>query len=107
MNFREIKAFIHRSRIADVVEALSKAGYEHLTVIDVQGMLKALDSKEQQYSIKLGQKVITEMKLEVVCADEQRTAEAVQLIKANAQTGQPDAGYIYISEVKARINIPD
>ena len=45
---KEIKAFVHRSRIADVVRALEKAGFRNLSVIDVKGMLKALDDKEQE-----------------------------------------------------------
>ena len=105
MNMREIKAFVHRNRIADVVTALSSAGFRNLSVIDVQGLLRALDSKEQQYSVEIGQKVITEVKLELVCENESRTAEAVSLIREHAKTGQPDAGWIYISDIHASIEI--
>ena len=42
---KEIKAYIHRNRIADVVRALEQAGYRNLSIIDVKGMLKALDSR--------------------------------------------------------------
>lgn len=107
MNMREIKAFVHRNRIADVVSALSSAGFGNLSIIDVQGMLRALDSKEQQYSVEIGQKVITEVKLELVCENESRTAEAVSLIRDHARTGQPDAGWIYISEIQSRVEIGD
>ena len=105
MNMREIKAFVHRNRIADVVTALSSAGFRNLSVIDVQGLLRALDSKEQQYSVEIGQKVITEVKLELVCENESRTAEAVSLIREHAKTGQADAGWIYISDIHASIEI--
>lgn len=47
MNMSEVKAYIHRNRVADVVSALNKAGFNNLTVIDVQGLLKTLDSREQ------------------------------------------------------------
>lgn len=107
MNMREVKAFVHRNRIADVVSALSSAGYRNLSVIDVHGLLRALDSKEQQYSIEIGQKVITEVKLELVCENESRTAEAVSLIREHAKTGQPNAGWIYISEIQAAVEITD
>ena len=107
MNFREVKAYIHRNRIADVVIALSSAGFRNLSVIDVQGLLRALDSKEQQYSVEIGQKVITEVKLELVCENESRTAEAVSLIREHAKTGQPEAGWIYISEIKSCIELAD
>lgn len=105
MNTSEIKAFVHRNRIADVVNELYKAGFHNLTVIDVQGLLKALDSKEQRYSVEIGQKVITEVKLELVCESENATAEAVAIIRKHGRTGQPHAGWIYVSEVSSSVEI--
>lgn len=104
---KEIKAFIHRNRAADVIRALKGAGYGNLSVVDVKGMLAALDERERDYSIELGEETITEVKLEVVCEDENRTAEAVRLIQENAKTGQPEAGWIYISEIQAALPIGD
>jgi nitrogen regulatory protein P-II 1 len=105
MNKSEVKAYVHRNRIADVVSALSSAGFRNLCVVDVQGLLHALDKKEQQYSVEIGQKVITEVKLELVCDSESQTAQAVALIREYGKTGQPEAGWIYISEIKASIEI--
>ena len=104
---KEIKAFIHRNRAADVIRALKGAGYTNLSVVDVKGMLAALDERERDYSIELGEETITEVKLELVCEDENRTAEAVRLIQDNAKTGQPEAGWIYISEIQAALPIAD
>jgi len=36
MSMREVKAFVLRNRVADVVNALSKAGFRNITVVDVQ-----------------------------------------------------------------------
>lgn len=105
MNTREVKAYIHRNRIADVVDALYQAGFRNLTVIDVQGLLKALDSKEQRYSVEIGQKVITEVKLELVCEGENQMAEAVQLIREHGRTGQAHAGWIYVTGLLASSEI--
>ncbi len=107
MRAREIKAYIHRNRIADVVNALYTAGFKNLTVIDVEGLLKAMDNREQRYSVEIGQKVVTEVKLELVCDNEAQTKEAVELIRAHAKTGQASAGWIYISEIQSRIEITD
>ena len=104
---KEIKAFIHRNRAADVIRALKGAGYGNLSVVDVKGMLAALDERERDYSIELGEETITMVKLELVCEDESRTAEAVRLIRDNARTGQPEAGWIYISEIQAALPIAD
>lgn len=102
---KEIKAYIHRNRIADVVRQLEQSGYRYLSIIDVKGMLKALDSKEQEYSIEVGDKVITEVKLELVCEDANRTAEAVRIIREHARTGHPEAGWIYISQIQSALPI--
>ena len=107
MYAREIKAFIHRNRVADVVNALSNAGFSRLTVIDVEALLKALDSREQHYSVEIGQKVMTEVKLELVCENETQTAEAIALIREHGKTSQPSAGWIYVSEIQSSIEITD
>ena len=107
MYAKEVKAFIHRNRVADVVSALNNAGFRNITVVDVQGILKALSSKEQNYSVDIGQKVVNEVKLELVCDNESRLAEAVQAIRENAKTGQPSAGWIYVTEIKSAIEITD
>jgi len=107
MYAKEIKAFIHRNRVADVVNSLNNAGFHNITVVDVQGMLKALSSQEQHYAVEIGQKVVNEVKLELVCDNEARVAEAVHAIQENAKTGQPSAGWIYISEIQSAIEITD
>lgn len=105
MNAHEIKAYVHRNRIADVIDALYGAGFNNLSVIDVQGMMHALNNSEQRYSVELGQKVVAEVKLELVCETENRTAEAVALIREHAKTGQPSAGWIYLTEIRSAIEI--
>ena len=94
----EIKAFIHRNTVADVVHALGKAGFKNLSIIDVKGTLKALSDEEQEYSIEIAEKVITEAKLELICEDAQRD-EAVSIIQNTAYTGKPNAGWICVSPI--------
>ncbi|HFQ14032.1 MAG TPA: P-II family nitrogen regulator [Gammaproteobacteria bacterium] len=105
---KEIKAFIHRNRTADVVHALNNARFCkpgcNLSINDVAGSLQALDNREQAYSIELGEGIITEVKLELICEDE-RVAEAVALIRDNARTGQPLSGWIYVSDICEAIPI--
>ncbi len=101
---KEIKAFIHRNRIADVVHALKHARFQSLSVVSVEGMLKALDNKEQDYSLALGAPVINEIKLELVCEDA-RVDEAIRLIRKYARTGQNDAGWIYVLDIVQALRI--
>ncbi len=101
---KEIKAYIRRHRIADVVHALENAGFPNLCVMDVKGFLHAMSKQEQEYSIEIGEKVITEARLELICEDS-RAKEAVKLISDHAQTGQSDAGWIFIGDISTAIPI--
>jgi nitrogen regulatory protein P-II 1 len=99
---REIKAFIHRNRIVDVIHALVSANFNkgiyNLSISDVSGSLDTLDDKEKDYSIEFGEGMITEAKLELICEDE-RVDEAVALIKENGRTGQAISGWVYVLDI--------
>jgi len=95
---KEVKAFVHRGRIADIVHALEGAGFRHLSVVDVKGLLRALSDREQSYSIEIGERVTNEIKLEVVCEDDE-VERAVALIRLHGHTGQSVAGWVYQSTV--------
>ncbi|WP_297529203.1 P-II family nitrogen regulator [Thiohalobacter sp.] len=105
---KEIKAFIHRNRVADVVHALEAArlcGEQcNLSVVDVRGTLSALDNRERDYSLELGGKVITEVKLELVLPDDV-VDQAVTIIRDQARTGQPRAGWIFVNDIGDAIPI--
>lgn len=102
---KEIKAYIHNHRIADVIRAVKESGLcnanascHNLTVIPLQSLLKAVDAKEQHYSIELAEAVINESKLELICEDHQ-VDELMDIIKRAAHTGQTEAGWIYVIDI--------
>lgn len=96
---KQLEAFIHRNRIADVVRTLKGKGYNSLSIVDVKGLLDAIDNKEMNYSVELGLEAITEVKLELICEDD-CIADAVDIIREKARTGQSNAGWIYIFHVQ-------
>lgn len=102
---KEIKAYIHNHRIADVIRALKESGRcntdggcRNLSVIPVKSLLKATDTSEQHYSIELAEAVINESKLELICEDDQ-VDELVGIIERAARTGQAEAGWIYVTDI--------
>lgn len=110
---KEIKAYIHNHRIADVIHALKEsgqcnanadAGCRNLSVIPVKSLLKAVDAEEQHYSIELAEAVICECKLELICEDHQ-VDELVGIIERAARTGQAEAGWIYVTGVEHAVRI--
>jgi len=101
---KQIKAFVHRNRVGDIVHALDAAGFTRLSLFDVKGMLRALSAREQEYSVELGEKMISEVQMELFCDDEQ-VDQAIVIFKANGNTGHPDAGWIYVSSIEQSIRI--
>ena len=99
---KEIKAFIHQNRAADVVHALHSSGFCHtcsnLSLTDVAATLKSLGSKEQSFSVEFGESLVNEVKLELVC-DDSLVDNAVELIRDHARTGQAVSGWIYVSDI--------
>ena len=94
---KEIKAYVHRSRIADVIAALkdspawggARGGRRHnLAVYIVKGSLLPLDNAEQHYAVDLGDEVVNEYKLELLCEDSEVEALSAALTDA-ARTGKP------------------
>ena len=104
---KEIKAYVHRSRIADVIAALkdspawggARGGRRHnLAVYIVKGSLLPLDNAEQHYAVDLGDEVVNEYKLELLCEDGE-VEPLTAAITAAARTGQTVAGWITVIDV--------
>lgn len=110
---KEIKAYVHRSRVADVIAALKdcpgwgglRAGQRHnLAVYLVKGSLLSLDSDEQHFSMDLGDEVVNEYKLEMLCEDTE-VDDIVAAIQASARTGQVVAGWITVTDISLAVAI--
>lgn len=104
---KEIKAYVHSTRIADVIAALKecpawggeRGGRRHnLAVYVVKGSLLPLDSDERHYSMDLGDEVINEYKLELLCEDSEVETLSTAIIAA-ARTGQAIAGWITVVDI--------
>lgn len=95
---KEVKAYVHRARAADIVQALEAAGFKNLSIVDVKGFLRALNEREQGYSIELGERVVSQVKIEVFCEDHQ-AEHAASIIRQFGRTGQTLAGWVYESTV--------
>lgn len=103
---KQIKAFVHRNRVTDLIHALEAAGFQRLSLFDVKGLLRALSAREQQYSVELGDKVINEVQMELFCEDDD-VAKAVEIIRTVGRTGHADAGWIYVSKIEQSMPIND
>ena len=95
---KQIKAFVHRNRVSDLIHELEAAGFRKLSLFDVKGLLRALSAREQQYSVEFGDQVISEVQMELFCEDDD-VARAVEIFRRVGRTGLSDAGWVYVSSV--------
>lgn len=101
---KQIKAFVHRNRVSDLIHALEAAGFRRLSLFDVKGLLRALNAREQQYSVELGDQVISEVQTELFCEDGD-VDRAVEIFRRIGRTGRADSGWVYVSPVEQAIAI--
>ena len=103
---KQIKAFVHRNRVSDLIHALHAAGFQRLSLFDVKGLLRALSAREQQFSVEFGDQVVSEVQMELFCeADD--VARAVDIFRQAGRTGRVDAGWVYVSDVEQVFSIGD
>jgi len=103
---KQIKAFVHRNRVSDLIHELSAAGFQRLTLFEVKGLLRALNAREQQFSVEFGGQVISEMQLDLFCEDVD-LPKALEIFQRLGRTGRADAGWLYVSHVETAIAIGD
>ncbi|WP_438863088.1 P-II family nitrogen regulator [Neptunicella sp.] len=95
---KQIKAFIHHIRSADVVDTLRGRGYINISLLDVKGTLNPLGEHELEYSSEAGV-VISEVQLSLVCEDE-RVDEVTTIIRNAGKIGTNISGWIYVSPIE-------
>ena len=95
---KEIKAFMHRGRAADIVHALLAAGFDQVSLVDVKGTLHAITPREADYSVEYGESMITEVKLEVVCNDDQ-VDRVLALLRSQGRPSRA-SGWVYVSDIE-------
>ena len=101
---KQIKAFVHRNRVSDLIHQLAAAGFQRLSLFEVKGLLRALNAREQQFSVEFGDQMISEVQLELFCEDDD-VLRAVDIFQRIGRTGRSEAGWLYVSHVEQTIAI--
>ena len=100
---KEIKAFVHRRRAADIVHALLDAGFNQLSLVDVKGTLEAVTPNETDYSVEFGSSIVTEVKMEVVCADTD-VDRVIEIFRSRGHSSRA-SGWIYVSDIERGMSL--
>jgi len=103
---KQIKAYIHRHRAADLLHRLGAGGFDRISVFDIKGLLTALNRREQQYSVEFGEPIVNELQNEMFCADG-GVPPAGELFRLYGGPGQTDAGWVSALPVEAANRISE
>ncbi len=100
---REIKAYVRREKVEEVIDAIMAAGVPGLTLIDVCG-LGAAAPGEEKWSIEYCKKYSSVVKLEIVCHNKD-VDRITGVIRERARTGHRGDGMIFVAPLERAIRI--
>jgi nitrogen regulatory protein P-II 1 len=101
---KEIKAFIRRSKIDEVVHGLKSIGVKAMSVIPVEGIGALSNPDERTLSISYIMSYSLIYKVEIVCRKTD-VARIIDTIIGNSQTGEKGDGVIFVSTVDRAVKI--
>ena len=110
---KEVKAYVPQDRVADVIAALKESkvwggergdARHNLAVYLVRGMVPSSDKQDRHYSVDLGDEVVNEYKIELICA-EAEVDELVQIITAAAHVNSASGGWITVVDLDRALRI--
>ena len=106
---KEIKAYVRRDEVDEVIERLQAAGAPGVSVIEIHPIGYGYEpSGFEPYTARPVQRYryLAIAKLEIMCADHQ-LGGLLDVIQASCRTGAPGDGMIFVSEVTDAIRIRD
>jgi nitrogen regulatory protein P-II 1 len=106
---KEIKAYIRRDEINEVVERLQRAGAPGVSVIEIHPVGYGYEASPfEPHGARLVDRYryLTIVKLEIMCADEQ-LEQILDVIQTSCGTGNPGDGMVFVSEIIDALRIRD
>jgi nitrogen regulatory protein P-II 1 len=106
---KEIKAYVRRDEINDVVEQLQRAGAPGVSVIEIHPVgygYEANPFEPRGARLVDRYRYLAIVKLEIMCTDTQ-VDPLVGIIQATCRTGCPGDGMIFVSDVADAVRIRD
>lgn len=101
---KKIEAFIKPFKLDDVVDALSEAGVEGITISEVRGFGRQKGRTEIYRGAEYVVDFLPKMKLEVV-VNEALVDAVVEAIRAASHTGKVGDGKIFVLDVTSALRI--
>src|SRR5712691_10560732 len=106
---KEIKAYVRRDEIDEVVERLQRAGAPGVSVIEIHPVGYGYEANPfEPHGARLVDRYryLTIVKLEVMCMDGQLDT-LIRVVQSSCCTGNPGDGMVFVSEVVDAVRIRD
>lgn len=101
-----ITAIIRPEKLADVRDGLEAFGVQGLTVSEASGYGRQKGHKQFYRGAAYTQDLVPKLRIEVLAAEDD-AAQICETILANASTGEPGDGKIWITAVDDAIRVSD
>ena len=99
---KQIKGFVDRHRAGDLMHALEGGGFHRISVFDAKGLYRPRMRSEAEYSVELGERVVSEAQITVFCEDGQVEA-VVTIFKQLIRTTHRETGWLYVTPIEQSI----
>ena len=106
---KEIRAYIRRDEVDDVVERLQRSGAPGVSVIEIHPVGYGYEANPfgpRGARLVDRYRHLSIVKLEIVCTDSQ-VGPLLEVIRATCCTGNPGDGMVFVSEVVDALRIRD
>ena len=106
---KEIKAYIRRDEINEVVEKLQAAGAPGVSVIEIHPVGYGYEANRfEPRGARLVDRYryLTIAKLEIMCGDDQ-VDTLLEVVQSSCRTGNPGDGMLFVSDVTDAVRIRD
>lgn len=99
---KQIQAFVHRHRAADLMHALAAADFHRISVIEGRGLPPPGPLREANYSVQLADSVIDEAQILVICADDD-VPRVMAIFQSAMKATRRDSGWLYVLDIERAI----
>lgn len=101
---RELKVYLRKEKVDEVVHALRERGIATVNVTHVRALGAGADPEHVRISFETGTTYSEVAKLEVVCTADEADA-LVPVIVETARTGEPGDGFVFVTPVDRAVKI--
>lgn len=99
---KQIKGFVDPHRAGELMHALESGGFHRISVFDAKGLHQPRMRGAAEYSVELGERIVSEAQITVFCEDDQVDA-VVAIFRLLIRTTHRETGWLYVTPIEQSI----